>query len=255
MPAIVTCAQCGAPHAGPDGVTRFECDFCGATIRIDASPSYEELVCPTPFDASRCEDTVARELVARGCDQVEVRTQSPRWIAVWQVTSSEGEEQVHLAQKNGGPFDQRLGLPALPLRDRHALEPEDIDDLPPGAPLDATSAHEAAQSLFDDPTHAASHLRLVWFRIVDLCVLESSSAQWGVYVVGGDRVFLPEVTRVRSLGPAQPALVGRFGIFASTSLVIAASATDPWSRAGLLILLVAIAYAAELLPARWWWSR
>jgi hypothetical protein len=255
MPAIVTCAQCGAPHAGPDGVTRFECDFCGATIRIDDSPSYEELVCPTPFDATRCEDTVGRELVARGCDPVEVRTASPRWIAVWQVTSSDGEEQVHLAQKDGGPFDQRLGLPALPLRDRHALEAEHTDDLPPLAPLDAASAHEAARSCFDDPTHAASHLRLVWFRIVDLYIVEPSSTQRGVYVVGGDRVFLPEVTRVRGVGPSQPALLGRFGIFTTTSLVIAASATGAWTRAGLLALLVAIAYAAELLPTRRWWLR
>ncbi len=231
MSEVVSCSRCGAPHRSGAGVTRFECDFCGATIQCDGAPPYEELVCPVPVDRRRCTEDLKRALLGRGLADATFSLGRIRWIAVWQAISSEGEEVLRMADRSESPLDARLGLPGLTLIDRHGSEVEDPENSPPRAALDAREAAAAARLCFAGADREASHLRLIWFRVIDVTVESVDFRQRGLYVVGADRVFLPEVFPTSPSGPIHGAVLLRFLAFTLVAFGLSITAPDLGSGA------------------------
>jgi hypothetical protein len=214
-------------------------------MRLDAAPDHEELLCPVPHSAERFEETTRRELIARGHREFLLHAKVPRWVAVWQITSRRGEQEIRPADPEASPGDRRLGLPALPLIDRSLAQPEEIDDLPPRPPLDAATAQEAARNFFEEPEAETAHLRLVWFRVVDFRVESRGRTAWGSYVVGADRVLLPDSGIPSAPHPVLPSLLARYGVFVLFCGSVSLSPLAPLPKLVALSLLLVLAYAVE----------
>ena len=231
MARVVSCGQCGAPHRPPHGVTRYRCDFCGTANERDDGPDYEELVSSREFSRARAAEVLAREALARGFDPDQVTLEAPRWLALWQAVSRDGEEQLLCADPAAaGPLDARLGLPALPLTPRDADASPEME-MPESPPIDAADAAEASRALFGDSEFEPRSLRLIWLRVADLWLHTPSERQRGLYVAGAERIFVPRVADTGPRSRLRSDLLSFYAVFLAGAVGTGLLVADPVARA------------------------
>jgi hypothetical protein len=221
--AILTCAQCAAPHRPARGQTRFTCDWCGAENTATEATKVEELVVAGSCDPAVAVRRAQEELRRRGVRDALVRAHGPRWTSIWQVFSSEGDEFTAPGSARPSRFEGALRLPTAAYQSaRDAVVPS---YLPPRSEPErgVEEITAAARASFPESDAALHAIRLVWIPVCEVDVRVAGSRTRGLYVAGSGEILLEPLPLHATDAPLRASRLSVYAGFAGTALLLGAA--------------------------------